>query len=117
MAAIALSCKGCRKTAKVDIDYPLQAYELVRWIRDVDGDWCVICQEQRTGESQLQRAVRAKANVVRENNPRAPRRELELQPSEGLEVRALVVFVLLWMALSALLAAGVLFLLSVFGVR
>lgn len=117
MAAVRLSCKGCRKIARVDIDDPLRVYQLVGWRQDVDGDWCVICQEQRTGDSNLARAVRARASVDGNEDLVARRTEYELVRNERPEIPVLVTFVLSWIALSALFAAVVLVVLSLLDVR
>lgn len=118
MAAIRLSCKGCRKTTRADIDDdPLRAYQLVGWKQDIDGDWCVICQEKRTGDSNLARAVRARAGVIGNEDLVARRTEYELVTTQRPEIPVLVTFVLWWIALSGLFAAVVLVVLSLLDVR
>ena len=117
MAAVRLSCKGCRKTARVDIDDPFLVYPLVGWRQDVDGDWCVNCQEKRTGDSHLARAVRARASVNGDEDLAARRTQYGVVRNERPEIPVLVTFVLSWIALSALFAAVVLAVLSLLDVR
>ena len=114
MAMVELSCKGCRKPARADLE-PSRLSQLLGWTQDRDGDWCVICQQQRTGDSVLQRAARARAGVFSDKRERAPTREAAVEPTPRAEKAVLVAFALQWMALSALLAAAVIFVLALLG--
>ena len=46
-AGVSLRCRGCHRTATASNMSADRLAEMIGWWRADDGDWCLLCQEER----------------------------------------------------------------------